>query len=384
MASALRHERQRRDRLPLAVAARRVGGGSALAACALIALARGAVADEPAAPIHFYSTARPPADYPGPVPDDWTDAFASAGLALASSEPAAPLPDESAPPPEGSRAPDSESSRAPEANGAESEEPRPDRLAAADQLPSTRSSGTDQAAADRPLHETDPIAYAKAAIAACKARYHQIRGYTCTFLKRERINGRLTPLNVMTMKARTKPLSIYFKFRTPNAGREAIYVEGRNRGKAIVHDVGFGKFVAGTLHLDPRGRRAMDGNRHPITEAGIGNLIDKLIAGWDREMNARDSVVTIKPGMLVNKRPCTMIISSHPRRSREFTFHEVRVYIDHEHGLPIRFEAYGWPRRPGEKPPLLEEYTYIDLKLNPGLTNRDFDPSNKAYSFGRF
>jgi hypothetical protein len=53
-------------------------------------------------------------------------------------------------------------------------------------------------------------------------------------------------------------------------------------------------------------------------------------------------------------------------------------------GLPIRFEAYDWPKHKGAEPELAEEYTYSNLKLNVGLSDRDFDVANGAYSFGRF
>lgn len=33
------------------------------------------------------------------------------------------------------------------------------------------------------------------------------------------------------------------------------------------------------------------------------------------------------------------------------------------------------------KPVLEEEYTYMDVKLNVGLTDEDFDPDNKTYQF---
>ena len=46
-------------------------------------------------------------------------------------------------------------------------------------------------------------------------------------------------------------------------------------------------------------------------------------------------------------------------------------------------ERYGWPRRQGEKAPLVEEYTYSNIKTNVGLTNADFDTSNRNYGFGR-
>jgi hypothetical protein len=79
-----------------------------------------------------------------------------------------------------------------------------------------------------------------------------------------------------------------------------------------------------------------------------------------------------------------MIESTHPQKHPSYLFHKIKVYIDREHGLPIRFEAYDWPKRPGHAPELLEEYTYDKLRLNVGLTDHDFDPANKQYSFGRF
>jgi hypothetical protein len=79
-----------------------------------------------------------------------------------------------------------------------------------------------------------------------------------------------------------------------------------------------------------------------------------------------------------------MIESIHPHRQARFFFHKVRVFIDSELNLPIRFEGYDWPKRPGTPAELVEEYSYIDLKLNVGLGEIDFDTANREYSFGRF
>jgi hypothetical protein len=336
--------------------------------------------------VHFYSTASPPGDFPGPIPEPMIPGRESIGVeapvALPGPSPGS-IPDQ--PPGDAVVGADDgpASVRRDVDPGAD-----PTRLASSRPLDRVPDAGGRPPAPEAPGSsvevEADPIASAKAAVAACKARFETVRDYTCTFIKRERIDGRLSGYEVMMMKARTSPSSVYFKFRQPNAGREAIYVQGRNSGKAIVHDVGLGRLVAGTLHLDPRSRRAMDGNRHPITEAGIGFMIDTVLEGWHREMNPLDSVVTIRDRVLVNKRPSTMIICNHPQRAPHFVFHEVRLYIDEELGLPVRFEAYDWPRRAGEAPPLVEEYTYTDLRLNVGLSDHDFDPSNKTYSFGRF
>jgi hypothetical protein len=229
-----------------------------------------------------------------------------------------------------------------------------------------------------------PIHRALRMIDDCQARYETVSDYVCTFSKRERIEGRLRSKHVMLMKVRTHPRSIYFKFRQPSPGREAIYVDGRNDGKVLAHEVGLKRLLAGTLSLDPTGGMAMEDNRHPITHAGIGSLLDTVEARWSRDLDPTESLMAIHEGQLVGSRSCILLESTHPRHLPQLLFYRVRVYIDQELGLPIRFEAYDWPATPEAAPELVEEYTYTDVKLNVGLSDADFDVSNTAYSFGRF
>lgn len=257
---------------------------------------------------------------------------------------------------------------------------------AADDAPrvASRPATTPAAPAVATTADDDPVAKAKRAIADCRANFARVRDYTCTFQKRERVDGRLLHAHVMEMKARTNPASIYFKFRAPNKGREAIYVAGRNGGKLLAHDVGIGKFLAGTMTLDPLGAMAMEDCRHPITEAGIGPLIETVARHWDAELTRDESVVSHHPNLRIGAHGCTMIETVHPSKQPHFLFHMVRLYISHEHGLPIRYEAFDWPAHPGAPPELIEQYTYLDLRLNVGLGDHDFDTWNRAYSFGRF
>jgi hypothetical protein len=228
------------------------------------------------------------------------------------------------------------------------------------------------------------IERAKLEIEECRVKYQKVRDYSCVFHKHERIDGKLVNPHIMSMKARTEPSSIYFKFVQPNRGREAIYDPSKHDGKILAHDVGLGKFLAGTMVLDPKGSMAMEENRHPISEAGIGALIKIVSDRWNAELDPSESTLAFHPHAKVGDRPCTMIESTHNSRRPEFFFYQVKVFIDHEHGLPIRFEAYDWPKAPGEPAELVEEYTYADLKVDVGLTDRDFDTANPAYSFGRF
>jgi uncharacterized protein DUF1571 len=221
-------------------------------------------------------------------------------------------------------------------------------------------------------------------IAQCRTRFARVIDYTCTFYKRERIAGKLTPLFVMAMKARSNPKSIYFRFEDPYKGREAIFVEGRNSGKLLAHDVGLTKFLAGTLELEPCSSRAMEECRHPITQAGIGSLLETIAQRWAAELSPDESVVLFDGNMTIGPRRCTMIETIHPQSRRDFQFYKVRLFIDSELNLPVRFEGYDWPTEPGAPADLVEEYSYVDLKLNVGLSDIDFDTCNPQYSFGRF
>jgi hypothetical protein len=232
--------------------------------------------------------------------------------------------------------------------------------------------------------EEQPVARALRTIKECQSRFASVNDYTCTFYKRERINGQLTSLYAMSMKARSSPRSIYFKFDEPNKGREAIYVEGRNDGKILAHDVGFTKFLSGTLEIEPSSARAMENNRHPITDAGIGALIDTVSRRWSVELSPAESLLVFDSNMMIGPRHCLLIESIHPHQQPDFHFHKVRLFIDTELNLPIRFEGYDWPREEGGPADLVEEYSYIDLKINVGLGDIDFDIANRQYSFGRF
>ena len=246
----------------------------------------------------------------------------------------------------------------------------------------TKSTAT--SLANPPVPEDTPMAKAVRMITQCQTRFARVIDYTCTFCKRERIAGKLTPPFVMAMKARSSPKSIYFRFEDPYKGREAIFVEGRNSGKILAHDVGFTKLLAGTLELEPRSARAMEECRHPITQAGIGSLIETVAQRWAAELSPVESVVLFDSNMTIGPRRCTMIEAIHPQNRPDFQFYKVRLFIDSELSLPIRFEGYDWPSEPGAPADLVEEYSYVDLKLNVGLGDLDFDTCNPQYSFGRF
>jgi len=77
---------------------------------------------------------------------------------------------------------------------------------------------------------------------------NNIRDYSCTLVKRERINGKLADREYMYLKVRHEPFSVYMYFLGPSRlrGQEVIYVAGQNNGNLMGHGVGIRK-IAGTV-----------------------------------------------------------------------------------------------------------------------------------------
>ncbi len=220
----------------------------------------------------------------------------------------------------------------------------------------------------------------------------EIRDYTCTLVKREQVDAEAGTPEQMLVKLRhqqvrdsqvTVPFAVYIKYSSPPAlaGREVVYVEGHNSGQLIARRGGQ-RVPYITVSTDPRSPLAMKGNRYPLTEIGLHNLIHRIWEVGEEEVKLGGEIdVKYFPGARVNNRQCTAIQVMHPIRRSHFRYHLAQIFIDDELQLPIRYASYDWPQRPGDTPPLLEEYTYLDLKLNVGLTDQDFDHRNEAYGF---
>lgn len=222
------------------------------------------------------------------------------------------------------------------------------------------------------------VAWAEDALTQMQA----LRDYTCTFKKREAVDGKLGDQQSMFVKSRVQPLAVYMYFLDQDVrGQEAIYSEGRNNGNIIAHPVGFKQTLVGTLSLAPTDPQAMEGNRHPITSFGIVNLTRRYLQGVQTDVQFNECEVKIIEGARVNDRACTCVQISHPTQRREYPYAMTRLYVDNELNVPIRYEGYEFPRRPGDAPPLAEEYTYSNLKLNVGLSDADFDPRNPQYGY---
>ncbi|MGD0517255.1 MAG: DUF1571 domain-containing protein [Thermoguttaceae bacterium] len=216
----------------------------------------------------------------------------------------------------------------------------------------------------------------------------KLTDYSATVVKRERVDGKLNDFEHMFVKIRHKPFSVYMYFLAPAKikGQEVIYIEGANDGLMFAHTVGIKDKMFGTVRIKPDGPVAMIGQRYPLTELGILNLIKRLVEVAQQDVKYRECEVQFFKGAKIKNGPeqfrvCTCIQVVHPLPRRNFLFNVARIFVDDELNIPIRYEAYEWPKEPGGAPELIEEYTYLNLKLNNGFTDADFDTKNPNYHF---
>jgi hypothetical protein len=245
------------------------------------------------------------------------------------------------------------------------------------------------------------------------------RDYTGKLYRQERfLDGMKNQLNFFKFK---KPFSVYLRFIDPFGGREVIFVRGWNDNELKVHK---GSFPDITVSLDPKGSRAMERSHHPISQFGFANTLKMASKNLNLARKRNEGEIKVSDGGVVNGQPVWKIESRFPkgghfvtakddetlwdisRRTGQdmylllYTNHQKndydepddvdegdRVFIPRYYGgrtefyvtkdksIPVRVVIRDWQGR------LYEQYDYTEIKLNVGLTSKDFDPDNPAYDF---
>ena len=218
---------------------------------------------------------------------------------------------------------------------------------------------------------------------ACLQSMRQIADYSCTLVKRERIDGRLTGNERLAIKLRHEPFSVYVNYLAPSRvrGQEAIYVHGHNDNRLLAHPNGLKGRLVGTFRLDPEGKMAMQGNRYPVTDLGLKRMAESWLKEAKHDVQFVHCTTRIIPDAKIEGRPCTCLELARHTRHDGVPYQLTRLYIDAQMQLPVRYEAFEWPAVHGEEPVLAEEYTYLNIQPNRRFSALDFDVQNPEYQF---
>lgn len=198
--------------------------------------------------------------------------------------------------------------------------------------------------------------------------------YTAIFHKQERIQEKLTGEETIFLKFK-KPFKVYMKWvKEPYKGRESLYIEGYNDNLIKVRESGIAGII--TVDIDPKGTLVMKGNRHPVTDSGIENLVKLLRRNLEKGVSAREIDLREQGVESVYGRTTRKVEAVFPKnKAKSYYCYRALINLDVETRLPIRVLIYDWDDT------LVESYGYEAVKLDAGLTEADFEPNNSEYRF---
>lgn len=210
-------------------------------------------------------------------------------------------------------------------------------------------------------------------------------GYTAKMFRQERVDGDLLDEEIMSLKVKHAPFSVYMKWIQGSKGQEVLYVDGHNEGNMIVKPGGFkGRFLS-ALELDPEGDVAMANSRHSITEAGLLNLATEMLHNRRNDIEAGTVKCHMVDGQEFDGSTCICFIVEFPSEDYLGDYRKSVAFIDRDTSLPVLVRNYGWPEDDSisaeelDAETLIESYAYSQIRMDAEFVAADFDRTNKSY-----
>jgi outer membrane lipoprotein-sorting protein len=199
-------------------------------------------------------------------------------------------------------------------------------------------------------------------------RYEHVHDYTALYEKEERAisNGERQTIRL----AFRKPLDVRLEWVNDKGKVDqiAVYRRGHNDGKVVARRSGFLGGLAGTVTLDPHDRLALQDSRHPITEVGLGHIIERVSEALRRSQIAvrgvHETVLDGRPAYQFDLEATSGASVLGVEGARRGV-----VWIDRELKLPVRVDVFD------AKNTLLERHRFKDLRVDVGLTDKTFSVS---------
>jgi hypothetical protein len=207
--------------------------------------------------------------------------------------------------------------------------------------------------------ESSPISWDEVA-----SSYERLADYVCLYEKIERAISKGEEQKIHL--SFRKPFDVRMEWVDPQGSvtQTAVYRQGFNDGKVLARQSGL-LSLAGTLRLDPNESLALSDSQHPITEVGIGKIIER---------SQHDAT---NPGISSHFGGEEML-DGKPAYKFEFTAsgdealggladaRKALVWIDRELKLPVKLELYD------AADVLLERHCFKDLRINQKLGDKTF------------
>jgi hypothetical protein len=219
-----------------------------------------------------------------------------------------------------------------------------------------------------PLPDPDPVAF----LEKCLARYdREVRGYSATLRKQERVRGKLNPPEKIEVHFREQPFSVYMQWEQGRRLAERVlYVEGANDGKLLVRPAGLLALLSPVVTRSLDSPDVKDSGRFSITEFGLKKGMQGTLGDWKaaRQRGALDvEYLGVRKVPEVGDRLCYQLRRTHYDRPEYDGIMDMLISIDREHWLQV-----GSVMR-DEHDELIAEYFFSNVRLNPPFPPEQFE-----------
>lgn len=211
-------------------------------------------------------------------------------------------------------------------------------------------------------------------------RYQRsVRDYTVTLTKQERIGGKLRPEQQIEVKFKDEPFSVLMHWvKNPDKARRVIYVQGKRvdgqgRELALAEPEGsIARLLVPSIALPINGSEAQATSRRTIDQFGFENALELIVKycrlaatenGFALRYIGEGTVGGRETYVLERILPYTGDSNTYPDR-------RLVVHLDKQWLIPLSTQCYA----DDAKAELLASYVFTDVRLNVGLTDKDFTP----------
>lgn len=215
------------------------------------------------------------------------------------------------------------------------------------------------------------------AVAESLRAYKQLNleGYSCTFVKQERIKGTLHPQETIVCDFREAPFSVIMRWKEGKRRAEAtLYTAGENDDQLLIVPAGdlekrlvklTGKSYA------KRGLESSDAKsaaRYPVNQFGIYKLTTQAYSAWkaaSEQEALRVEYRGIESVPALNGKKCHVLVRTCLQPEEDDGITKVVAYFDVESKLLLGIVLSG-------EPGLLGSYYYPSIQFNPAFETKHF------------
>jgi len=192
-----------------------------------------------------------------------------------------------------------------------------------------------------------------------------IKDYTVTLHKQERIDGVLMKPQDIAIWFRESPYSVLMKWeKNPASVDKLLYVENRKNNKMFVHPTGVFSWIK-SVKRSPRCEEVQKSSLRACDEFGFYRTMESLLKIYESAVAANNIKMNYLGRGKVFDRDCITMEAVLPK-SDSYPCKRMIMQFDSQHILPIGLVLYDCDDK------LVSKYFFSNIRLNAGLKDETF------------